>query len=515
MSQPTGPGKTTVLGKSPREISRESNLYNFDIDSPGLKAEHKQWLDSDVVPLLKASPKATVSLRGNASRSGEKDHNRALSRGRAEEVKKYLVSKGVDPKQVVKTEGAGSDQPMSALGREVDIDRGVVISTSAPLTIEKVSLWNDHWTRELEWDDIIGLDEGKTNIRIDNVNIQIEASGAPRSFMPETLEIQLTSRVPNRDNGGGQTTIKAPSTWNIPLSEKEQAKDPSRTWYRLSAPVATVGKFLDVEVGKVPEVALVVREGGTSDKKFRDALGWSFRGRGVQSDHPNGSERDESPDAKRLILSGGLEVLEAKVVDRPGWEMKRPSAARLVRSPADVLYYSGHGLSKEGCLAIHCDCDTRSVTGYDCWCTPEDLLKYWKKPLDLDVLIIAGCSVLRIDYFSLPPRPTGGPGLRWAKLLKANGGPLEVILGYNDEALSDDHGADDIAAQMGKKIKAGLQPNQWVYTWLQINAHNHPQSRPAVGMDRKGYWRLEFSLTDTIRRKDVRSHHIAGPFPIS
>src|SRR5262249_12493634 len=155
----------------------------------------------------------------------------------------------------------------------------------------------------------------------------------------------------------GQTTIKAPSTWYIPLSQKEQAKDPSRTWYRLSTPIDKVGRFLDVEVGKVPEVALVVREGGTSDKQFRDALGWTFRGRGVQSESPNGSERDETPDAKRLLQAAGVEVLEVKVVSRPGWDMKRSSVARLIRSPADVLYYSGHGLHKEGCLAIHCNCD--------------------------------------------------------------------------------------------------------------------------------------------------------------
>src|SRR5262245_29197838 len=105
MAPPTGAGKADVLKKSPREINHDFNLYNFDVDSPGMKAEHKQWLDKEVIPLLKAAPRATVSLRGTASRTGEKDHNKTLSKGRAEEVKKYLVSKGVNPAQVPSTEG--------------------------------------------------------------------------------------------------------------------------------------------------------------------------------------------------------------------------------------------------------------------------------------------------------------------------------------------------------------------------------------------------------------------------
>jgi hypothetical protein len=143
-----------------------------------------------------------------------------------------------------------------------------------------------------------------------------------------------------------------------------------------------------------------------------------------------------------------------------------------------------------------------------CWATPEEILQYWnwKKPTDLEVLILAACSVLRIDYAGL--RATGGPGLRWSKLLKSRGGPLDVILAYSDLALSDKNGGNAIAKMMGERIKAGLKKDQWVQAWLEVNASHRPRSWPAVGMDNRGYWQLEGSMNPP------NFAEVVGPLPI-
>src|SRR5262249_46802652 len=78
---------------------------------------------------------------------------------------------------------------------------------------------------------------------------------------------------------------------------------------------------------------------------------------------------------------------------------------RLIRSPADVFYYSGDA-NDDGCLAI----------GKDCWAAPKDLKGYWQWPFDLEVLILAGCSVLNITF---PYDIANGPGRRGQRSLSA------------------------------------------------------------------------------------------------
>jgi hypothetical protein len=63
-------------------------LYNFDIDSPQLKLEHKQDLRQTIVPALKFHH--GVALVGLASRTGSSAHNMALSLKRAENTLAFL-----------------------------------------------------------------------------------------------------------------------------------------------------------------------------------------------------------------------------------------------------------------------------------------------------------------------------------------------------------------------------------------------------------------------------------------
>jgi hypothetical protein len=172
---------------------------------------------------------------------------------------------------------------------------------------------------------------------------------------------------------------------------------------------------------------------------------------------------------------------------------------RLIRSPADIFYYSG-AANDDGCLAI----------GKDCWASPKDLKGYWQSPFDLEVLILAGSSVLSIEFLNGKAR---GPGVEWTKLLKSKGGPLTAILGYGGEAPADKPVGNEIAYQMGEKIVAGLNDDQWVKVWLKINGdHSGRQTWNAVGMDEKGYWWIEKrSQSDRARKDWLRYYEIKGP----
>jgi hypothetical protein len=62
----TGPGKVSenVLKKPKMIVS--ANLFNYNTDGNMLKAEHKAWIDSKLIPLLRQF-RAHVELTGTAS----------------------------------------------------------------------------------------------------------------------------------------------------------------------------------------------------------------------------------------------------------------------------------------------------------------------------------------------------------------------------------------------------------------------------------------------------------------
>src|SRR5262249_48901878 len=125
-----------------------------------------------------------------------------------------------------------------------------------------------------------------------------------------------------------------------------------RILYRLGRPLSDVGEFLRVR-GPIKKVATVVRIGGTSDAEFRRALGWQSHGSARQPTAPSlssGSESTETPDARTLFHAAGVEVLQVSVAARTNWRVPGPVRS-LVRSPANVLYYSGHG-RRSGMLGL-------------------------------------------------------------------------------------------------------------------------------------------------------------------
>jgi hypothetical protein len=463
-------------------------LENFDIDGFELKKEHADFLDKQAVFELGANSGASVTVVGTASLSGESNHNDVLSDKRAKMVKDYLISKGVTAAQFKPSEVIALGDAPAGPAKEDERDRSVTLHFHFPLKIDTVRLYTDDWTNALGWDDIVGLDRADDGKSIDKINIKLIAWGAPKLWvidkgvqvpvMPADLPVRLRSRGSIRS--WSNPTILLPKFMRIPI------KDPARPqfanmWveYRLSLPIGDAGNFMTVVEGEFREAASVVRSGGTSDVSFRSALGWAPRGIASQNAYggSSGSENEESPDALRLFQAGGVEVLEVESVSKA--DPRKGVAKRLIRNPADVFYYAGAGKG-DGCLAV----------GKDCWLSPQDLKGYWKVPFDLEMLILAGCSVLSLTAGN--GAKLAGPGAEWAKLLKAKGGPLSAIMGYRDEAPADIPVGNAIAARMGAAIRAGLNEDQWVPAWLQINAdHSGQNTWNAVGMDANGYWWIE------------------------
>ena len=84
----------------------------FDFDKAVLKPEGKAAIDSQVVGKLSQVQKLEVVLvTGHTDRIGTDAYNQKLSMRRADTVRDYLVSKGVD-KAKIETLGMGEKQPV-------------------------------------------------------------------------------------------------------------------------------------------------------------------------------------------------------------------------------------------------------------------------------------------------------------------------------------------------------------------------------------------------------------------
>ena len=84
----------------------------FDFDKAVLKPEGKAAIDSQVVGKLAQVQKLEVVLvTGHTDRLGTEAYNQKLSERRADAVRDYLVSKGVD-KAKIETIGMGEKQPV-------------------------------------------------------------------------------------------------------------------------------------------------------------------------------------------------------------------------------------------------------------------------------------------------------------------------------------------------------------------------------------------------------------------
>ncbi len=117
-----GPSETytTPLSGGPASVrpgSQEDLVVNvgdriyFGFDKFNLKADARKTLDKQGA-WLKANPSVTVSIEGHCDERGTREYNLALGERRANSVKDYLVSLGVNPARL-KTISYGKERPVA------------------------------------------------------------------------------------------------------------------------------------------------------------------------------------------------------------------------------------------------------------------------------------------------------------------------------------------------------------------------------------------------------------------
>jgi OOP family OmpA-OmpF porin len=112
---PPAPVKPKPAPEKPKPVAEKVTLAAdvlFDFDKAVLKTEGKSKLD-DLAGKLKAINLEVVIAIGHTDSIGSDAYNQKLSVRRAESVKAYLVSKGVEPNRVY-TEGKGEKQPVAS-----------------------------------------------------------------------------------------------------------------------------------------------------------------------------------------------------------------------------------------------------------------------------------------------------------------------------------------------------------------------------------------------------------------
>lgn len=98
-----GEGIKVTLGES---------TVNFEFDKSDLTAKAKTNLDK-LVKVFIDNPDTKVVIYGYTDSQGKDEYNAKLSRGRANAVKAYMVSKGIGTKRLT-TEGMGEADPIAS-----------------------------------------------------------------------------------------------------------------------------------------------------------------------------------------------------------------------------------------------------------------------------------------------------------------------------------------------------------------------------------------------------------------
>lgn len=84
----------------------------FDRDKATIRPSSSTVLDKSAAVLIEY-PSLRVFITGHTDNTGTREKNVQLSKGRAEAVKNYLVSKGIDASRI-ETKGAGPDEPIDS-----------------------------------------------------------------------------------------------------------------------------------------------------------------------------------------------------------------------------------------------------------------------------------------------------------------------------------------------------------------------------------------------------------------
>jgi OOP family OmpA-OmpF porin len=84
----------------------------FDTNSATIKPESYAELDT-FVQFFNEVPSAKGELQGHTDNVGKDAYNLKLSQRRADSVKAYVLSKGVDPARITSTKGYGEARPIA------------------------------------------------------------------------------------------------------------------------------------------------------------------------------------------------------------------------------------------------------------------------------------------------------------------------------------------------------------------------------------------------------------------
>lgn len=110
----------------------------FDLNKDNLKSGQTERLDSNLKTLT-ANPRLFILLGGHADERGSARYNLDLSGRRAENIKKYLISKGIDPKRIT----------IYAYGKDHPLEKGHGESAWRYNRRVDVMVWEELPTREM------------------------------------------------------------------------------------------------------------------------------------------------------------------------------------------------------------------------------------------------------------------------------------------------------------------------------------------------------------------------------
>jgi peptidoglycan-associated lipoprotein len=122
MAKPTPPPPVVVPPPvvtpppPPPEPRLEDSLKDvfFDYDKWNIRPDQVETLTANAI-LLRKHPHAVVTIEGHCDERGTRPYNRTLGQHRADETRKYLVSLGIPPEQLL-TVSKGKEQPFE-IGR--------------------------------------------------------------------------------------------------------------------------------------------------------------------------------------------------------------------------------------------------------------------------------------------------------------------------------------------------------------------------------------------------------------